>query len=131
MIPVDIDNFIITYITRSRTVIKYAENNNKSVEIKLPITYIPKEISNIKELTYLSLAGCNLENISGLSSCYSLKCLDLSCNKIVNISPLSNCTQLVILNLYSNKITDASALKKCKLLISRDLKHNPLHNKFI
>ena len=95
MIPVDIDNFIVTKIAN------YIQKGY--IRFRKIIKYIPKEIGN----------------------CISLKILNISYNYIVDISPLSNCTLLQDICLDNNRIVDLSPLSKCislKFLSAQNMK---------
>ncbi|CAH8452571.1 unnamed protein product [Schistosoma turkestanicum] len=70
-----------------------------------PISEVPNEISNLKELTYLSISNCArlLSLPEGLGSCNNLRTLKVSKNKLSSLpKTLSNLESLRYLNLSDN-----------------------------
>ena len=67
-------------------------------------------LSNLTNLTYLSLTSNSISDISVLSNLTNLTGLDLGDNSISDISVLSNLTNLTVLGLSGNSISDISAL---------------------
>ena len=64
MIPVDIDNFIVTKITNFCYDTKYIYIKN--------VSFLPKEISNCTKLTNCCIVNNRILDISMLSKCLSI-----------------------------------------------------------
>lgn len=72
------------------------------------------DMSNLKTLTnlsYLMICGLNVVDISELSNCSNLVKLVIYNTKIEDISPLRNCEKLSTLSIMDTPINDISALK--------------------
>lgn len=81
-------------------------------------------VPELSTLTYLSLVGCGLTDISHLSSLTGLLRLDLEGNYIANVSGLGSLTNLIYLGLSYNQIGDISVLSGLTGLRELRLDHN-------
>ncbi len=68
-------------------------------------------VKNFKDLTYLNLSMCDIDNIEFLKDLTSLEKLYLVSNKISNVSPLRKLTSLKKLALGTNEIYSIDCLK--------------------
>jgi len=62
------------------------------------------------ELTVLSCANANVQQLEGIEQYTQLRFLDLAGNRITNLQPLSGMVQLSGLSISNNPITDIAAL---------------------
>ena len=69
------------------------------------------QLGALSGLERLSLAGCGVEDVSGLTSLSGLGWLDLSDNSITDLSPLEGLSNLRYLNLSGNRIGDYSPVE--------------------
>jgi len=79
------------------------------------------DLTKLKHLTSLDLSKNNISDLSSLNKLTNLKSLNLSYNQIIDITDLKNLTQLTELNLSYNYFSDISALVKMKNLASLTL----------
>ena len=87
-----------------------------------------KGIDECTNLTYLTLARQNIEDISPIVSLTDLEYLNLSQNNISNITVLSKLKKLKVLFIFDNEIADISPLSD---LINLELAHllwNPIQS---
>lgn len=86
-------------------------------------------VSNLSAtLTTLSFRGCNVGDISFLTSLTKLTSLYADENSIEEISFVSNCKNLQILSLKSNKLTSLNGIENCSNLTYLDLSNNSISN---
>ena len=85
-------------------------------------------LSNLKNLTDLTLHQNKISDISALSSLTNLKSLGMSGNNISDINALSNLTNLESLGLGRNNISDISALGNLTNLEILDLDRNNIND---
>ena len=123
MIPVDIDNFIVTAI------INYNYVRKGCIFISGTTFLIPKELSNCTMLTHICLNNEKIVDITSLAKCKSLVRIYLRNNMIVDISPLSKCSSLKDLHICNNEITDISCLVNCASLSQLHITDNKIHKK--
>lgn len=83
-------------------------------------------IGALPVLENLTLAGCGLSSIDGLSPLQNLQSLDLSGNAIRNLDALTNMRQLAKLNLANNAVNDLSAISGLAKLTELDVSYNDL-----
>lgn len=83
-------------------------------------------IASAAKLTKLTVTGCNLSGIDGLSGAGQLTYLDLSDNSIRDISALSFMSGLRYLDLSHNALTDLNALSSLSTLETLDVSYNSL-----
>ena len=83
-------------------------------------------LSNLTNLTWLSLTSNSVSSISVLSNLTNLTGLHLGDNSVSSISALSNLTNLTSLNLWGNSISDISALSTLTNLTVLDLWGNSI-----
>ena len=110
MIPADIDNFMVTRIANSGSIIG-------CIYIR-DVDILPKEISNCVKLTLLHIQFTRMMDISALSNCRLLTKLYLHHNKIEDISALENCKLLTISPIGNNRIQDISTFSNQQILTS-------------
>lgn len=79
-------------------------------------------------LKWLSLNGCGVSNLSGLSTCSKLEYLDLSNDHVADLSPLANCTNLTELYLTGNAVTVLDVVATLDNLQKLDLSYNAVQN---
>lgn len=87
-------------------------------------TFNPSDVSELKQVTNLTIADCGLSDISFLSEMTNLEHLCLNRNDISDLTPLSGLTNLISLQLKENNISDVSPLAELKNLFSLDLQGN-------
>ena len=92
--------------------------NNRIVDIT-PLT-------NLTDLTHLSIHGNQIVDINPLSGMTDLTILTLHQNQISDITPLANLTKLTNLQLYNNQITDVTILKNLTSLTKLYLNDNQI-----
>lgn len=85
-----------------------------------------KPLSNMKNLTHLSLLDNKITNIDFLTDCKTVLVLLLGGNKIEDISPLKDLSNLIQLDLYNNNISDITPLSKLTSLTLLDLSKNKI-----
>ena len=85
-------------------------------------------ISNLVELTYLSVGNNNISNIDVLSNLTKLNTLYLNNNQIKNIEALKNLTNLKVLSLKDNSIKDIGTLSKLTNIEELWLNKNHISN---
>ena len=83
-------------------------------------------LSNLTNLTYLSLTSNSISDISELSNLTNLTTLALGDNSISDISALSNLTNLTGLYLWENSISSISALSNLTNLTYLSLRGNSI-----
>ena len=76
-----------------------------------PASVFADRLGVLSGLEHLSLAGCGVEDVSGLAALSSLTWLDLSGNSITDLSPLAGLTGLRYLNLSGSRIGDWSPVE--------------------
>ena len=76
-----------------------------------PASVFVDKLGVLSGLERLSLAGCGVEDVSGLASLSGLNRLDLSDNNITDLSPLAELSGLRYLNLSGNRIGDWSPVE--------------------
>ena len=76
-----------------------------------PASVFVDHLGVLSDLEHLSLAGCGVEDVSGLASLSGLNWLDLSGNSITDLSPLASLSGLRYLNLSGNRIGDYSPVE--------------------
>lgn len=76
-----------------------------------PAAVFVDHLGVLSGLERLSLAGCGVEDVSGLASLSSLNYLDLSNNSITDLSPLGSLPNLRYLNLSGSRIGDWSPVE--------------------
>ena len=91
-----------------------------------PSRQILNAIGNMEGLERLTLAYCDLNDLSFLSGLQELSYLDLSYNFIQDLSPLSQLTALETLYLSNNAIADLSPLAGLNGLKKLNLSHNSI-----
>ena len=84
------------------------------------------DFSGLSGLTYLSMNGNSISDISALADLTALKDLYLSENSISDISALEGITSLKQIDLWRNSVSDVSALEGLKKLTSLTLSSNPI-----
>ncbi|CAL6009908.1 Conserved_hypothetical protein [Hexamita inflata] len=82
------------------------------------------ELSNLRNLTKLSLQSNNIEDISALEELKLLNELNLNYNKIKSIKPLENLTKLLQLQFICNKIEDLYPIRNLTKLTKLSFKGN-------
>lgn len=90
-------------------------------------TVNPQELSaigSLPKLKKLTLSGCGITTIAGLSGATGLTELDLSNNTIRDLSPLSGMQGLQKLNLQRNALNDLSQLSTLTSLTELDISYN-------
>lgn len=85
-------------------------------------------LTQLPELTRLSLSGCGLSTIEGLTGIPKLSYLDLSNNTVRNLSALSDMATLKELYLQHNAVVDLNALSNLTGLEVLDVSYNSLTN---
>ncbi len=85
-----------------------------------------KIIGALPLLTDLTLSGCSITNITGLSGSTGLQILDLSNNTIKNIDTLSEMKALTKLDLSHNAVTDVNALAVISALKELNISYNSI-----
>ncbi len=83
-------------------------------------------LGELTNITKLILTSNNIEDISALGNLVNLNELYLELNDITDISPLENLVNLKILDLSANEIVDISVLKELHNLEDLDLFGNPI-----
>lgn len=83
-------------------------------------------ISNLTQLTYLSLGENQIQDISALANSTHLTNLNLGFNHIQDVSVLANLTKLTVLDLGVNEIGDISILANLAQLTELDLGFNEI-----
>ncbi|MBP3305843.1 MAG: leucine-rich repeat domain-containing protein [Oscillospiraceae bacterium] len=83
-------------------------------------------IASAAKLSKLTMSGCKLSGIEGLSGAGQLAYLDLSNNSIRDISALSFMSGLRYLDLSHNALTDLNALSSLSSLETLDVSYNSL-----
>ena len=83
-------------------------------------------LSELKNLTVLSLRQNGISDLSALSGMGILSSIDLSENAITHIGPLGELTTLGDLRLNHNRITDLSPLAALTNLWALDIRDNPI-----
>jgi len=83
-------------------------------------------IGNLPNLEKLTLSGCSLSNISGLSNASNLTYLDLSRNAIRDLTPLAFMEKLSMLDLNNNALTNLSPLSALESLTVLDVSYNSI-----
>jgi small GTP-binding protein len=86
------------------------------------------KLKELKNLTYLSLAGNKITDITTLKEFNTLIYLDLAGNKIINLTALKELKCLEQLDLSYNQITELTSLKELKTLTTLDLHKNKIIN---
>ena len=76
-----------------------------------PASVFVEKLGLLSGLERLSLAGCGVEDVSGLTPLSGLSWLDLSDNNITDLSPLKELSGLRYLNLSGNRIGDYSPVE--------------------
>ena len=76
-----------------------------------PASVFVDRLGVLSSLERLSLAGCGVEDVSGLASLSGLNWLDLSDNSITDLSPLKGLSGLRYLNLSGSRIGDWSPVE--------------------
>ena len=76
-----------------------------------PASVFVDHLGVLSGLERLSLAGCGVEDVSGLASLSNLSYLDLSGNSVTDLSPLAGLSGLRYLNLSGNRIGDYSPVE--------------------
>jgi len=83
-------------------------------------------LTQLPELTRLSLSGCGLSTIEGLTGAPGLAYLDLSSNTVRNLTALSDMATLRELYLQHNAVVDLNALSGLTGLENLDVSYNSL-----
>ena len=83
-------------------------------------------LTQLPGLTRLSLSGCGLSTIEGLTGTPNLTYLDLSSNTVRNLSALSAMTGLKELYLQHNAVVDLNALSGLTGLENLDVSYNSI-----
>lgn len=87
---------------------------NRLEKLDLTGSQFPPEalnvIAQLPSLTHLTISGCGLSTISGLSDVEKLTYLDASSNTIRNLEPISDMTSLLEINLMHNAVTGLESL---------------------
>lgn len=83
-------------------------------------------IASLPKLTTLSLTGCNLSDISPLSTATGLTHLDLGNNTVQNLAALEAMTKLEYLSLTHNAVNDLESIGKLTELTTLDLSYNSI-----
>ncbi|MBQ3392998.1 MAG: leucine-rich repeat domain-containing protein [Lachnospiraceae bacterium] len=81
-------------------------------------------LSDVYEMTELSLANCGIRSIDALGELTNLEFLDLNFNAVEDVSPLAGMTCLRQLSLQNNRIADIRALGSLTALHSLDVGGN-------
>ncbi|CAL6023307.1 leucine-rich_repeat domain-containing protein [Hexamita inflata] len=77
-------------------------------------------------ITLLSIAFSNLQNVAGIQKMQQLQILDMNQNNIQNIRPIGQLTNLTHLNLNANRLKDISPLKHLVNLTQLKLEANQI-----
>ena len=108
----------------------YLSNLAKLQELDLSGSRFPAEdlvhLTNLPELTKLTMTGCGLSTIAGLANAQSLTYLDASNNALGNLDALSSMATLKELYLGHNAVTNLSALSTLTNLEKLDVSFNSL-----
>ena len=83
-------------------------------------------IASLEHLTALTIAQCELSDISPLANASKLEYLDLSYNSIRNVSPIGSLPVLNALYLAHNALTDVTDLSGLSSLETLDVSYNSL-----
>ncbi|CAL5977748.1 LPXTG_cell wall anchor domain-containing protein [Hexamita inflata] len=124
-VPINLKKLIIIY---SR--VKNLTGIKQMTQLKVLDIYIDyhlcdiSELSNLRNLTKLSLQSNNIEDISALKELKLLNELNLNNNKIKSIKPLENLTKLLQLQFISNKIEDLYPIRNLTKLTKLSFKIN-------
>ena len=90
------------------------------------IEELPKDLSGLKALEELYLAGNGIPGIGGLAGLPSLRALDVQSNAVGSLEPLSGCAALETLNVSRNMISSAEPLAGLPALASVSVEYNAL-----
>lgn len=85
-------------------------------------------IASLPKLNTLTLSGCSLFGISGLTNATHLTYLDLSNNAIRELTALENMPDLTYLNLNHNAVKELDSLGKLTMLSELDLSYNSIES---
>ena len=85
-----------------------------------------KVLPALPSLSSLTLSGCSLSTIEGLTDAQNLTYLDLSNNTLRNLDVLTSMISLADINLNHNAITDLTALKDLPNLVKLCVNFNAL-----
>lgn len=81
-------------------------------------------VSNFKQLTYLNLSICKLDDVSFLSGLTSLESLYLPFNAVYDVTPLAGLTSLKVLALGNNLLQDISVVRNMTALTQLTVENN-------
>lgn len=84
------------------------------------------QVGKLINLTYLSLGGNQISDITPLANLTKLTSLGLYKNQISDITPLADLTELTSLGLYGNQISDISSLANLVNLTELSLQDNQI-----
>ena len=108
----------------------YLSNLAKLKELDLSGSRFPAEdlvhLTNLPELTKLTMSGCGLSSIAALTDAQNLTYLDASNNALGNLDALSSMATLQELYLGHNALTNLSALSSLSNLQKLDVSFNSL-----
>ena len=108
----------------------YLSNLAKLQELDLSGSRFPAEdlihLTNLPELTRLTMSGCGLSTIAQLADAQNLTYLDVSNNALGNLDALSSMATMKELHLAHNAITHLSALSALGNLEKLDVSFNSL-----
>jgi len=112
------DEMGIPDVNLYNAILETADSNNDGV----------LTVAEAEAITELSVALCNVKNLTGIENLKNLTCIDLWNNNIYDISPLATLTKLKTLHLGTNQIEDISVLAHLKELESLSLSVNEISN---
>ena len=92
---------------------------------KFPVAEL-STLASLPSLSSLTLSGCGLSTIEGLSGAQALTYLDLSNNTLRNLEVLTPVTTLAELHLNHNAVTDLTALSTLPNLVKLCVNFNAL-----
>ena len=120
----------LTIHNNSIGTLAYLSNLAKLKELDLSGSRFPAEdlvhLTNLPELTKLTMSGCGLSTIAGLANAQNLTCLDASNNALGNLDALSSMATLKEVYLGHNAVTNLSALSTLSNLERLDVSFNSL-----
>jgi len=85
-----------------------------------------KVIGSLPKLKHLTLANCDISDISALASCKELEYLDLNNNAIRDLSALASLSALTVINLQHNAVKDLTPMASLKSVTCLDVSFNAL-----
>ena len=97
----------------------------------LELTGVPGALNCLgyfPNLRILSLYQCDLSDLTPLSGCVKLECLDLSANRVASLQGIAGLTSLERLTLRGNSIVDLTPLGSLTSLVRLDLGANAVSN---